>query len=118
MTAKSEQETVIRFSADEDTAHIWTASPAIKRKMDRIKAVPVRVTKRDGEESGWFYEVPVKELRWKVGRRKVSDAARKAASIRLSATIAARKSNKSLQTAKDTDGKVGPAGNTATGEHR
>lgn len=84
MTTKAEQETVICFNADDTTARIWTACPTVKRKMDRLKIAPASVSTRGGQEASWSYVVPASELRWKVGRRKVSDAARKAASERLS----------------------------------
>lgn len=82
---RSEQETIIRFDAEDTHAHIWTAHAPSKRKLERAGYKPVRTTTRDGEETGWFYDVPIADLRWKATskRRKVSDEARKAMSERL-----------------------------------
>src|SRR4030095_16904520 len=70
MTTKAEQETTLRWAADEDVVLIFTAHPPARRKLERGGYQPYRTSKIHGEPVGWFYRVPLAELRWRVGARK------------------------------------------------
>ena len=79
---KAEQETILRWSADEDVVRIFTAHAPTKRKLERAGYRPVKVSTQAGEEVGWFYRVPLAELRWRAGKRSkpaMSPEARQAA---------------------------------------
>ena len=75
---RSEQETVIRWSADADVVHIYTAHPPTHRKLARAGYRPHRVNIRAGHEARWFYRIPISDLRWRVDakRRQASQAQR------------------------------------------
>ena len=75
---RSGHETILRWSADDDVVHVYTAHPATHRKLARAGYRPYRVTMRGSKETGWFYRIPVGELRWRVGakRRQTSQAQR------------------------------------------
>jgi len=66
----AEQETILRFSADENVVSIFTAHPPTKRKLERFGYQPHKVGTVRGVEVGWFYRVPMGELRWRVGAKK------------------------------------------------
>ncbi|MBI2218784.1 MAG: hypothetical protein HYU51_15980 [Candidatus Rokubacteria bacterium] len=64
---------MIRWDEDEQTVHLWSASPVVWRKMGRLGIVPVKETKLStGEPSGKFYRVPLSEFRWGLKRRGTS----------------------------------------------
>ncbi len=67
--SKEEQETTIRFDGNLDTVHVFTAYPAIKRKLDRLGFTPRKVSRMGGAEIGWFYHVPYTQFRWGLKRR-------------------------------------------------
>jgi hypothetical protein len=69
MTTKAEQETTLRWAADEDVVSIFTAHPPTRRKLERGYP-PYRTSTVHGEPVGWFYRVPLAELRWRVGAKK------------------------------------------------
>src|SRR2546427_7831641 len=66
---KAEQETILRWSADDEIVSIFTAHPPAKRKLERAGYRPTKIS-TVGAEVGWFYRVPVSELRWRVGAKK------------------------------------------------
>ena len=70
MTTKAEQETTLRWAADEDVVSIFTAHPPTRRKLERGGYQTYRTSTVHGEPVGWFYRVPLAELRWRVGARK------------------------------------------------
>jgi len=83
---KAEQETIIRYAADAAVASIFTAHPPTKRKLERGGYRPVRVSTMQGTETGWFYRIPITELRWRVGarqKRQLTEAQRQVAVARL-----------------------------------
>ena len=67
---RAEQETILRWAADEDVVSIFTAHPPTKRKLERAGYQPHKVSTQGGVEVGWFYRVPISELRWRVGAKK------------------------------------------------
>jgi hypothetical protein len=67
---RAEQETILRWSADNDMVSVFTAHPATRRKLDRAGYRPHKISTERGAEVGWFYRVPIGELRWRVGTRK------------------------------------------------
>jgi hypothetical protein len=65
----AEQETVVRWDAEERIAHLWTASPAVARKWTRIGYAP---QVRDG---GWWAKVPSKLITFrKAAAARADDA--------------------------------------------
>jgi hypothetical protein len=70
MTTKAEQETTLRWAADEDVVSILTAHLPTRRKLERSGYQPYPTSTVHGESVGWFYRVPLAELRWRVGARK------------------------------------------------
>lgn len=60
----AEQETIIRWDRDDPAVHLFSANPAIWRKMTRLGIEPVRRSTVQGEEAGRFYVFPVALLRW------------------------------------------------------
>jgi len=67
---KAEQETIFRWSADEDIVSVFTAHAPTRRKLERAGYEPCRTSTVAGEWAGSFYRVPVAELRWRVGVKK------------------------------------------------
>lgn len=63
---RAEQETVIRWDEEEQTAHIYSASPKTWRKMARLRIAPVKETTVKGQVSGRFYRVPASQFRWRL----------------------------------------------------
>jgi hypothetical protein len=63
---RDEQETIFRWSADEDVVSVFTAHLPTHRKLTRAGYVPHRVNRHGGREAGWFYRVPLGEFRWRV----------------------------------------------------
>ena len=83
---RAEQETIFRYAADEDIVSVFTAHPPTARKLERSGYQPVRVSTQGGQVVGWFYKVPVGELRWRAGARKrrvLSEGQRAAGAERL-----------------------------------
>jgi hypothetical protein len=83
---KAEQETTIRWAADEEVVSLWTAQAPMRRKLERAGYRPTKVSTIAGEPVGWFFKIPLAEFRWRVGgkRRSMTDAQRQAAGARLS----------------------------------
>jgi len=78
---RAEQETVFRYAADEDVVSVFTAHPPTARKVERSGYAPHKVSMQGGQPVGWFYKVPVREFRWRVGartKRVMSEARRMA----------------------------------------
>ena len=67
--SRAEQETVIRWDREEPMASIWSANPAVWRKLARLGIAPHRETRYGGEVSGRFYRVPLVLFRWGLKRR-------------------------------------------------
>lgn len=61
---RREQETIIRFDGERDEVALFTAYPAMRRKIERRGWRPVKVARKAGKEVGWFYRVPYGMLRW------------------------------------------------------
>ena len=60
----AEQETIIRWDREDPAVHLFSANPAVWRKLTRLGIEPVRRSTVQGEEAGRFYHVPVALLRW------------------------------------------------------
>ena len=102
MTSRMEQETIIRWAADEDVVSIYTAQPATKAKLEKYGHKATVAGSRNGEASGWFFKVPLEQFRWQAKRRKgrkFSDAERAASAVRLQNAREARLLN--VQTEKN-----------------
>ncbi len=78
---KAEQETIFRWTADEDVVSVCTAIPRDRRKIEKAAYRPYRVSTQAGKPIGWFYRIPLAEFRWRAGgkRRQVSEGQRQAA---------------------------------------
>lgn len=78
---REEQETTICWSAATKTADIFTADPAVIRKLDRLTAQhpeAYRCIKEDTKNGGKFYEVPAGFIRFgKPASKAQVEAARK-----------------------------------------
>ena len=64
---KAEQETTISWDAATKTADVYTADPAIIRKLDKLTVQHpdiYRCTRKDNRHGGAFYEVPVRYIRF------------------------------------------------------
>ena len=64
---RAEQETIFRYAADEDVVSVFTAHPPTARKVERLGYAPHKVSMQGVQPVGWFYKVPVREFRWRVG---------------------------------------------------
>ncbi|MFQ5946328.1 MAG: hypothetical protein ACE5NC_08775 [Anaerolineae bacterium] len=65
MMTKQEKETILRFDAERDEVHIFTADPPVHRKVEKVWGVkPWRISVLDGKEVGWFYRVPYGQFSW------------------------------------------------------
>ncbi len=76
---RGEQETIVRWTADEDVVSVWTAQLREKRKLEKAGHRPYRVSTQGGREIGWFYKIPTAEFRCgprlkRTGARKPSEA--------------------------------------------
>jgi hypothetical protein len=84
---KAEQETTIRWAADEAMVSVWTAIPKDRRKLEKAGYRPYRVSTQAGKPVGWFYRIPLAEFRWRgtAGRkaRPMTPEQRQAAGDRL-----------------------------------
>jgi hypothetical protein len=81
---RAEQETVIRFDAEEQIAHIDTANPATIRKLDKLAAEhpdTYRCVRVDPEYLAKRYTVPASFVRF----GKPASEARKAQAARMRA---------------------------------
>jgi hypothetical protein len=67
--ARAEQETIIRWDREEPTVSVWSASPVVCRKMDRLGLAPVRESTSYGQLTGRWYRVPLARFRWGLKRR-------------------------------------------------
>lgn len=63
---RAEQETIIRWDAEEPTAYIYSADPKTWRKMVRLGIAIHKETTMAGKPSGRFYCVPLARLRWRI----------------------------------------------------
>ena len=57
-TSRLEQETILNFNAEEDTAELYTANPVIYRRMVKrgFKAEKI-------DDSSWTFEIPKKAVK-------------------------------------------------------
>jgi hypothetical protein len=84
---KTEQETTIRWAADEAVVSIFTAHLPTVRKLTRAGDYrPTRTTTYAGRETSWFFRIPLAEFRWRArpGRRsgrRLTEAQRQAAGL-------------------------------------
>jgi hypothetical protein len=78
---KAERETVIRWDEEERVVHVWSASPAVWRKLARLGIGVVRETKRGTEVSGRFYRVPLAQFRWGLKHARPGQAFRQKAAV-------------------------------------
>jgi hypothetical protein len=110
---RSEQETIFRFSGDEDFVNVYTAHPPTHRKLERLGYGPRKVTTRDGEPNGWFFRVPIEEFKWRAGKGKkrvLSPEQAQAGADKLrAARLAARLAPVSTANSKGTDREKGGA---------
>ncbi len=67
---RSEQETGFRWAADEDVVSVWSAQPAVKRKLEKRGYQPYKVSRQQGREVVWFYKIPLAEFRWRVAVKR------------------------------------------------
>jgi hypothetical protein len=67
---RAEMETTFRFAPDEAIVSIFTAYPPTVTKLERAGYRPVKVSTQDEKPVGWFYKVPLKEFRWRVGKQR------------------------------------------------
>ena len=65
-THRSEQETIIRFDQTKGEVAIFTASPVIRRKLEKRGLIAWKVRKTRGVPGGWFYRTPYRTLHWSV----------------------------------------------------
>ena len=104
---KAEQETTIRWAADEDTVSLWTAQSLVRRKLERAGYRPTKTSTIAGEPVGWFFKLPLVEFRWRLGAKKqrvMAPAQRQAASERLAAQRAARHPRSTLSSSAKLSG--------------
>ena len=76
--SRAEQETTIRWDAEERIAHIFTASEPVRRKLDRLsEEFPdvYRCVWSNPEGYGWKYEAPADYIRF---RKPPTEAQREA----------------------------------------
>lgn len=69
--SRAEQETVILWDEAERVVTIWSASPAVLRKLHRLGLVPTdEKRRRDGALHGREYRIPLQSFRWGLKRRR------------------------------------------------
>jgi hypothetical protein len=69
--SRAEQETVIQWDEDERVVRIWSASPAVLRKLHRLGLVPTRESRhRTGALHGQEFKLPLARFRWGLKRRR------------------------------------------------
>lgn len=66
----AEQETIIRWDREDPQVHLFSANPAIWRKLTRLGIEPVRRSTVQGEEAGRYYVFPVAVLGWGLKRAR------------------------------------------------
>jgi hypothetical protein len=70
---REEQETVIRWDREDPDVHIWSANPAVWRRMERLGISPVHEAATAGKPTARAYTLPLSQFRWGVkGRRRSS----------------------------------------------
>ena len=67
-----ERETIIRWDGRKDVVHLFTTSPAIKRKAERAGQRVKRASTVKRREVGWFFVIPYRALSWSVRLRKTT----------------------------------------------
>lgn len=67
---RSEAETILRWDAHKTTVSVFTASPVVKRKLERAGLTPSKRVMSRGRETGWFFVFPYTDLRWGARKRK------------------------------------------------
>jgi hypothetical protein len=72
----TERETVIRWDGHKDYVHLFTAAPAVRRKLERAGYQPTRRSRVQGRETGWCFTVPYRDLRWGARPRKTGPTPR------------------------------------------
>jgi hypothetical protein len=72
----AEQETVIRWDRESPEVQLFSANPAVWRKMTRLGIEPARRSTLQGEEAGRFYRVPITRFRWGLKSEARSQARR------------------------------------------
>ena len=65
-----ERETILHWDAHKDIVNIFTASPAMKRKVERAGHRVKKASTIKGREVGWFFLIPYRMLSWSVRPRK------------------------------------------------
>jgi hypothetical protein len=65
---RAEQETVLRWDREDPLVHVWSASPVVWRKLERVGIAPGRETRSYGRVSGRFYRIPLRQFRWGLRR--------------------------------------------------
>jgi hypothetical protein len=63
---KAEQETIFRWAVEDGEVSVWSAQPAVRRKLEKVGYRPYRVSTHQGVEVGWSYKIPLPEFRWRV----------------------------------------------------
>jgi len=66
----SQIETTLRWDGHKDMVWCYTASRAVRRKLERAGLMPLRRTLSKGRETGWFFQFPYPYLRWGARMRK------------------------------------------------
>lgn len=66
----TERETIFRWDGHKDVVNLFTASPAIKRKVERAGHGVKQTSTVKGQEIGWGYAIPYRHLSWSVRARK------------------------------------------------
>ena len=90
----AERETVIRWDEYDRGVTIWSASPAVLRKLAKLGLMPTSESRhRTGELHGREYRVPLAQLRWrlKAKRAELSEADRRRLRERLVSRHGAQK---------------------------
>lgn len=87
---RAEQETTIRWDAEEQIVHIWSAQPKVWRRMVKLGVRESRpASTMEGKPVGRWYTVPLDRFRWGVrragGKRAGNPAALAQARIRKAA---------------------------------
>ena len=59
---------VLRWDRGGEYVHVWSASPVIWRKLDRLGIQPIRETTCQGAVSGRCYGIPISRFHWRFKR--------------------------------------------------
>ena len=66
---RAEQETVFRWDREGEYVHLWSASPATWRKLERLGIPTTRESRAfGGAVSSRFYTIPLSRFRWGLKR--------------------------------------------------